>query len=60
MYFTLLVMAFIFGTVFITGIIGLYSVVLVSFLSVINVFNYSWIALEDLNEEQAKIGSAGL
>ena len=60
MYFTLLVMAFIFGTVFITGIIGLYSVVLVSFLSVINVSNYSWIALEDLNEEQAKIGSAGL
>jgi FHS family L-fucose permease-like MFS transporter len=53
-------MAFIFGTVFITGIIGLYSVVLVSFLSVINVSNYSWIALEDLNEEQAKIGSAGL
>ena len=60
MYFALFAMVFILGTVFITGIIGLYSLVLVSFCLSLMFPTIYGIALGNLNEEQSKIGSAGL
>jgi FHS family L-fucose permease-like MFS transporter len=53
-------MGFILGTVFITGIIGLYSLVLVSFCLSLMFPTIYGIALGNLDEEQSKIGSAGL
>jgi FHS family L-fucose permease-like MFS transporter len=48
------------ATVFVQGIFGLYGLVLISFfLSMIFPTIYG-IALADLTEEQAKVGSAGL
>jgi FHS family L-fucose permease-like MFS transporter len=60
MYFALLAIAFIIGTVFIKGIIGLYSLVSVSFCMSLMFPTIYGIALVDLSEEQSKIGSAGL
>ena len=60
MYFSLLAMAFIFGAVFMTGIEGLYSLVGVSFCMSLMFPTIYGIALENLTEEQSKIGSAGL
>jgi FHS family L-fucose permease-like MFS transporter len=60
MYFALFAMVFILGTVFITGIVGLYSLVLVSFCLSLMFPTIYGIALGNLNEEQSKIGSAGL
>jgi FHS family L-fucose permease-like MFS transporter len=60
MYFALLAIAFIIGTVFIKGIIGLYNLVSVSFCMSLMFPTIYGIALVDLSEEQSKIGSAGL
>ena len=60
MYFALFAMVFILGTVFITGILGLYSLIFVSFCLSLMFPTIYGIALGNLNEEQSKIGSAGL
>ena len=60
MYFSLLAMLFILGTIFITGYVGLYSLVCVSFFISLMFPTIYGIALENLTEEQSKIGSAGL
>jgi FHS family L-fucose permease-like MFS transporter len=60
MYFALLAIAFVIGTIFIKGIIGLYSLVGVSFCMSLMFPTIYGIALVDLSEEQSKIGSAGL
>ena len=60
MYFSIFAMVFILGTIFINGIIGLYSLVCVSFCLSLMFPTIYGIALGNLNEEQSKIGSAGL
>jgi len=60
MYFALLAMAFVLGTIFITGIVGLYSLVGISFCMSLMFPTIYGIALGDLTEEQSKVGSAGL
>ena len=60
MYFSLLAIVFILGAIFITGIEGLYSLVGVSFCMSLMFPTIYGIALENLTEEQSKIGSAGL
>jgi|TARA_B100001094_G_C18190202_1_gene806628 FHS family L-fucose permease-like MFS transporter len=60
MYFSLLAMVFVLGTIFMTGIEGLYSLVGVSFCMSLMFPTIYGIALENLTEEQSKIGSAGL
>jgi FHS family L-fucose permease-like MFS transporter len=60
MYFALLAIVFVIGTIFIKGIIGLYSLVGVSFCMSLMFPTIYGIALVDLSEEQSKIGSAGL
>jgi len=60
MYFAILAMVFVFGTIFITGITGLYSLVGVSFCMSLMFPTIYGIALGDLTEEQSKVGSAGL
>ena len=60
MYFSIFAMVFILGTIFINGIIGLYSLVFVSFCLSLMFPTIYGIALGNLNEEQSKIGSAGL
>ena len=60
MYFSLLAMLFILGTIFMTGYFGLYSLVCVSFFISLMFPTIYGIALENLTEEQSKIGSAGL
>jgi FHS family L-fucose permease-like MFS transporter len=60
MYFALLAIAFVIGSIFIKGIIGLYSLVGVSFCMSLMFPTIYGIALVDLSEEQSKIGSAGL
>jgi MFS transporter, FHS family, L-fucose permease len=60
MYFALLAIAFVIGTIFIKGIIGLYSLVGVSFCMSLMFPTIYGIALGDLSEEQSKVGSAGL
>ena len=60
LYFAILSIALIQGTIFITGIVGLYALVGVSFFMSIMFPTIYGIALSDLTEEQSKIGSAGL
>jgi FHS family L-fucose permease-like MFS transporter len=60
MYFSIFAMVFILGAIFINSITGLYSLVCVSFCLSIMFPTIYGIALGDLNEEQSKIGSAGL
>jgi FHS family L-fucose permease-like MFS transporter len=60
MYFAILSIVLILGTVYITGIVGLYALVGVSFFMSIMFPTIYGIALGDLSEEEAKIGSAGL
>ena len=60
MFFSLLAMVFVLGTIFMTGIEGLYSLVGVSFCMSLMFPTIYGISLENLTEEQSKIGSAGL
>jgi FHS family L-fucose permease-like MFS transporter len=60
MYFALLAITFVIGTIFIKGMIGLYSLVGVSFCMSLMFPTIYGIALADLSEEQSKVGSAGL
>ena len=60
MYFSLLAMVFVLGTIFMTGIEGLYSLIGVSFCMSLMFPTIYGIALGNLTEEQSKIGSAGL
>ncbi|RED47518.1 L-fucose:H+ symporter permease [Seonamhaeicola aphaedonensis] len=60
MYFALLAMLFVIGTIFIKGVFGLYSLVGVSFCMSLMFPTIYGIALRDLTEEQSKVGSAGL
>jgi FHS family L-fucose permease-like MFS transporter len=53
MFFTL-------GAIFIEGIVGLYSLVAISFCMSLMFPTIYGIALGDLTEEQSKLGSAGL
>ena len=60
LYFAILSIVLIQGTIFIIGIVGLYALVSVSFFMSIMFPTIYGIALSDLTEEQSKIGSAGL
>ena len=60
MYFALSAMAFVLGTIFIKGSIGLYSLVGVSFCMSLMFPTIYGIALGNLTEDQSKVGSAGL
>lgn len=60
MYFALLAIVFVLGTIFIKGVFGLYSLVGVSFCMSLMFPTIYGIALGDLTEEQSKVGSAGL
>ena len=60
MYFALLAMVFSLGTIFIEGNMGLYSLVGISFCMSLMFPTIYGIALEGLNEEESKIGAAGL
>ncbi len=60
MYFAFLAVLCIVGTIFIKGLVGLYCLVGVSFCMSLMFPTIYGIALEDLTEEQSKVGSAGL
>ena len=60
MYFSILAMFFVLGTIIINGIQGLYSLVSISFCLSLMFPTIYGIALGNLTEEQSKIGSAGL
>ena len=60
MYFALFAMVFVLGTIFIKGMVGLYSLVGISFCMSLMFPTIYGIALGDLTEEQSKVGSAGL
>lgn len=60
MYFAILAIAFCAGTIWIQGIVGLYSLVGVSFCMSLMFPTIYGIALEGLSEEESKIGAAGL
>lgn len=60
MYFAMLAIVFVLGTIFIQSIVGLYSLVGVSFCMSLMFPTIYGIALGDLTEEQSKVGSAGL
>lgn len=60
MYFAVLAMVFVCATILIKGILGLYSLVAVSFCMSLMFPTIYGIALKDLTEEQSKVGSAGL
>jgi len=60
MYFALLAVVFCLTTIFIEGIYGLYSLVGVSFCMSLMFPTIYGIALNGLNEEESKIGAAGL
>jgi FHS family L-fucose permease-like MFS transporter len=60
MYFALLAAAFAAGTIFIQGMLGLYCLVGISFCMSLMFPTIYGIALNDLTEEQSKVGSAGL
>lgn len=60
MYFSLLAVLFTLGTMFIEGIFGLYSLVGISFSMSLMFPTIYGIALNGLNEEESKIGAAGL
>ncbi|APY11556.1 L-fucose:H+ symporter permease [Seonamhaeicola sp. S2-3] len=60
MFFALLAISLVLGTIFIQGSFGLYTLVGVSFCMSLMFPTIYGIALGDLTEEQSKIGSAGL
>ena len=60
MYFAISAMTFVCGTIFINGVIGLYSLVGISFCMSLMFPTIYGIALGNLTEEQSKVGSAGL
>ena len=60
MYFALSAIAFVLGTIFINGSVGLYSLVGISFCMSLMFPTIYGIALGNLTEEQSKVGSAGL
>lgn len=60
MYFALLAATFVLGTMFIQNIYGLYCLVGISFCMSLMFPTIYGIALNDLTEEQSKVGSAGL
>ncbi|NQZ76079.1 MAG: L-fucose:H+ symporter permease [Ekhidna sp.] len=60
MILSLLAILFTFGTIFIEGIAGLYSLIGVSFCMSLMFPTIYGIALEDLTEDESKIGAAGL
>ena len=60
MYFALLAATFVAGTMFIQGMLGLYCLVGISFCMSLMFPTIYGIALNDLTEEQSKVGSAGL
>ena len=60
MYFAISAMVFVCGTIFINGVIGLYSLVGISFSMSLMFPTIYGIALGNLTEEQSKVGSAGL
>jgi FHS family L-fucose permease-like MFS transporter len=60
MYFAIFGGAFVLGAIFIEGIVGLYSLVGISFFMSLMFPTIYGIALNDLTEEQSKVGSAGL
>ena len=60
MYFAILAVVFVLGTIFIQDMVGLYSLVGVSFCMSLMFPTIYGIALGDLTEEQSKVGSAGL
>ncbi len=60
MYSAILAMVFVFGTIFIQGMLGLYCLVGVSFCMSLMFPTIYGIALGDLTEEESKVGSAGL
>lgn len=60
MSFALLAGACVAGAMFITGVVGLYCVVGISFCMSLMFPTIYGIALNDLTEEQSKVGSAGL
>ena len=60
MYFALFAMAFVAGTIFIEGMVGLYCLVGISFFMSLMFPTIYGIALGDLTEDQSKVGSAGL
>tara|TARA_R110002051_G_scaffold324970_1_gene424885 strand:+ start:60271 stop:61590 length:1320 start_codon:yes stop_codon:yes gene_type:complete len=60
MLFALLAGFFVIGAIFIEGIYGLYSIVGISFCMSLMFPTIYGIALNDLSEEQSKVGSAGL
>ncbi|KJD32425.1 major facilitator transporter [Tamlana sedimentorum] len=60
MFFAVLAGAFVAGAIFVTGTIGLYCVVGISFCMSLMFPTIYGIALNDLNEEESKVGSAGL
>lgn len=60
MSFSILAMVFVFGTIFIQNLAGLYSLVGVSFCMSSMFPTIYGISLGDLTEEQSKVGSAGL
>lgn len=57
---SVLAIAFTLGTIFIVGLAGLYCLVGISFCMSLMFPTIYGIALEDLHEEEAKIGAAGL
>ncbi|MEH6681288.1 MAG: L-fucose:H+ symporter permease [Sediminicola sp.] len=60
MYFSILAVVFCLGTIFLDGVIGMYSLVGVSFCMSLMFPTIYGIALEGLQEEESKIGAAGL
>jgi FHS family L-fucose permease-like MFS transporter len=60
MYFAILGVIFTAGAIFINSVVGLYSLVGVSFCMSLMFPTIYGIALGDLTEEQSKVGSAGL
>tara|TARA_R110002050_G_scaffold261556_1_gene401644 strand:- start:135403 stop:136746 length:1344 start_codon:yes stop_codon:yes gene_type:complete len=60
MFFALLAVGFVTGAMFIEGMFGLYSLVGISFCMSLMFPTIYGIALNDLTEEQSKVGSAGL
>ncbi len=60
MYFAILAVGFTMGTIWIEGIFGLYSLVGISFCMSLMFPTIYGIALDGLNEEESKIGAAGL
>lgn len=60
MFFALLAGFFVLGAIFVEGVYGLYSVVGISFCMSLMFPTIYGIALNDLSEEESKVGSAGL